>query len=77
MMGGGPGQNLGYMYLYDDGTHGDPTPGDGIYCYEDTQGQYGFHMANSPMGQYHYEFFGIDHDDHHSNHMQVQVTITS
>ena len=24
-----------------------------------------------------YEFFGIDHDGHHSNRMQVRVTITS
>jgi len=72
-MGGG----TGYMYLYDDGTHGDPIAGDGIYCLEDYQGQYGFHMADAPHGQYHYEFFGFNHDDIHSNHMNVVVTVGS
>ena len=70
MMGG-----QGLLHLYDDGTHGDPIAGDGIYCYEDEEGHYGFHMSSAPMGQYHYEFYGFDHDDHHSNHMNVVVTM--
>jgi hypothetical protein len=70
---GGPG----YMYLYDDGTHGDPFAGDGIYCLADDDGLYGFHMGAAPFGQYQYEFFGIDHTGRHSNHMQVMVTIAS
>ena len=74
-MMGGPGQ--GYMYLYDDGTHGDPIAGDGIYCYEDVRGQYGFHRHGAPAGRYHYEFFGIDHDHHHTNHIGVTVTMVS
>jgi len=26
-------------------------------------------------GTYHYEFFGMDHEGHHTNHMQVSVTL--
>jgi len=80
--GGGMGQGHmgggeGFLYLYDDGTRGDPVAGDGIYCFDDQQGLFGLHMQNAPHGQYHYEFFGFDHEDHHSNHMQVVVTIAS
>jgi len=74
-MMGTPGQ--GTMVLYDDGTHGDPVAGDGTYCLDDTQGQYGMHMATAPMGQYHYEFFGIGHDEQQTNHMNVTVTMVS
>jgi hypothetical protein len=65
----------GTMMLYDDGTHGDRVPNDGLYCYEDWAGDYGCHTASSPMGQYHYEFWGQDHGGQHSNHMTVTVTI--
>ena len=78
--GGGPGGMMnqqGLMNLYDDGTHGDPIAGDGIYCYEDQQGRYGFHMQWAPTGQYPYEFYGFDHDEQHSNHMNVIATIAS
>lgn len=78
--GGGPGSMMngqGLLHLYDDGTHGDPVAGDGIYCYEDGQGQYGFHMPWAPAGQYHYEFYGFDHDERHSNHMTAVVTMVS
>ncbi len=74
-MMGGPDQGL--MTLYDDGTHGDPIAGDGIYCYEDVQGQYGLHRHGAPAGQYNYEFFGVDHDLHHTNHVNVIVTMVS
>lgn len=78
--GGGMGGMMGgegILYMYDDGTHGDPIAGDGIYCYEDEQGQYGFHMQNAAHGQYHYEFYGLDHVEQHTNHMNVVVTIAS
>ncbi len=65
----------GTMMLYDDGTHGDRRAGDGLYCYEDQAGEYGCHSADSPMGEYHYNFFGMDGGGNHSNHMQVTVTI--
>jgi hypothetical protein len=67
----------GTMLLYDDGTHGDPTPGDGIYCYEDRQGDYGFHMRDAPMGDYHYGFFATDRKERHSRHVDVIVTLSS
>ncbi len=73
MMGG----SSGVMTLYDDGTHGDETPGDGIYCTEDWDGQYGFHMNNAQMGTYHYDFYGMHDDGHESNHMEVSVGLSS
>lgn len=66
----------GVLTLYDDGTHGDRHPGDGIYCFEDWQDRYGCFGSNSPMGDYHYEFWGDDHMGHESNHMLVGVTVT-
>jgi hypothetical protein len=67
----------GTMRLYDDGSHGDPTPGDGVYCYEDHQGDYGFHMHQAPMGNYHYGFVAVDREGHHSNRIDVVVTLDS
>jgi hypothetical protein len=73
MMGGASG----LMTLYDDGTHGDPTPGDGIYCYEDRQGHYGFHMGGAHMGTYQYDFYGMHDEGHESNHIAVSVHLES
>jgi hypothetical protein len=61
--------------LYDDGTHGDPLAGDGVYCLEDFAGEYGFHHAGAPHGQYHYDFWGEHDDGGHSNHMDVTVQV--
>lgn len=61
--------------LYDDGTHGDRTPGDGLYCLEDLQGQYGCHTNQAPRGSHHYDFMGTDSQGHRSNQMRVTVTI--
>ena len=71
MMGGS-----GTVPLYDDGTHGDRTPGDGLYCLEDAVGTYGCHAAGSPMGQYHYEFWGSG-SGYETNHQTVTVTIAA
>lgn len=71
MMGGS-----GVLTLWDDGTHGDPVAGDGIYCLVDFDGNYGLHHDDCPVGPYHYEFWGVDHADRHSNHMNVSVTVT-
>jgi hypothetical protein len=73
MMGGASG----VMTLYDDGTHGDPAPGDGIYCLEDDEGHYGFHMGTAQMGTYQYDFYGMHDDGHESNHMEVSVHLES
>jgi len=63
------------FHLYDDGTHGDRTPGDGLYCFEDVQGQYGCHTSQAPLGSHHYDFMGTDGQGHKSNQMRVTVTI--
>ena len=63
------------FYLYDDGTHGDRTPGDGLYCLEDIQGQYGCHTNQASRGSHHYDFMGMDGQGHKSNQMRVTVTI--
>jgi hypothetical protein len=67
--------STGVITLYDDGTHGDLHPGDGIYCFEDFRNQYSCHGTDAPMGNYHYEFWGEDHMGHQSNHMSVEVTV--
>jgi hypothetical protein len=78
MMGGnGMMRHTDRVQMYDDGTHGDRVAGDGIYCLEDFQGDYGCHRADAEPGEYHYEFYGVHATDgHETNHMQVQVTIT-
>jgi hypothetical protein len=53
MMGGYNGTTL----CYDDGTHGDDMPGDGIYHYMDSDDQIGCHGVNAPHGEYHYTFW--------------------
>jgi len=73
----GPMNMQGLLTLWDDGSHGDPVAGDGIYCYLDEDGSYGFHMQHHPTGEYHYEFYGVHQDGHHSNHLEVMVTLTS
>ena len=73
--GHGSMMNGGRMTLYDDGTHGDRMPNDGIYCYEDFGGEYGCHGANAPMGRHEYDFFGMDHSNGETNHMLVTVTV--
>jgi hypothetical protein len=65
----------GTMRLYDDGTHGDRTAGDGDYCYEDFAGDFGCHGEDAAMGQYHYDFWGMDSRGDESNHMVVVVTV--
>ena len=72
MMGGMMGGNL---MLYDDGTHGDHMAGDGVYSYEDMDGQYGCNRMDSPMGQYSYDFSGMDDMGHTTNHLMVTVTV--
>ena len=72
---GGMMHARGQFLLYDDGTHGDPVAGDGIYCFEDMEHEYGCSGEDMQPGAYHYEFFGVDHDGMHSNHRHVIVTL--
>jgi len=66
---------VGQFMLYDDGTHGDITPGDAEYCYEDIMGEFSCHGTDSPMGPYHYGFCGIDEHGEQGNHVTVTVTL--
>lgn len=76
-MGGGmmAGGGHGTFHLYDDGTHGDQTPGDGIYCYADDDGSYGFHHQGAHHGDYHYDFFGIRPDGGQTNHLMINIDV--
>ncbi len=75
-MGMGMGRHTGLLQLHDDGTNGDLMAGDGIYSYEDHEGEYGCHSDEAGAGEYHYEFYGTRTDGHESNHMTVTVTVT-
>ena len=75
-MGMGMMRHTGRVELYDDGTHGDRVAGDGLYCLEDFEGEYGCHSKRAEMGEYHYEFYGEHDDGHESNHMTVTVRIS-
>jgi hypothetical protein len=70
MMGGFTGSVL----CYDDGTHGDPIAGDGIYHYMDPQDQIGCHGVNAPSGDYHYTFWCEDIHGQRSNTATVTVS---
>jgi len=50
----------GTVLCYDDGTHGDDIPGDGIYHYMDPENQIGCHGLNAPRGNYEYAFWCED-----------------
>jgi len=65
----------GSFVLHDDGTHGDVTPHDGIYCYEDAAGTYGCHGSDARQGDYHYDFCGVGPDNRESNHIDVKVVL--
>ncbi len=68
-------RTMGEFYCYDNGTHGDPVAGDGIYCFVDSMGGYGCHRADAPLGEYNYDFCGYDQHGQESNHMEVGVTL--
>lgn len=72
---GGMMHHAGAFFLYDDGTHGDPTPGDGVYCFEDADGDYGFHHMGAFRGEYHYDFCGLYPDGAETNHRVVDITV--
>ena len=69
MMGGYHGEVL----CYDDGTHGDDTPGDGVYHYTDPSNQIGCHGQNAPMGEYHYFFWAEGTNGQRSNTAEVTI----
>jgi hypothetical protein len=71
----GRDMHQGEFYCYDDGTHGDPVPGDGIFCFVDDVQQYGCHRSDARPGEYHYEFCGFDQHGHESNRIDVRVNL--
>ena len=65
----------GTFMLYDDGTHGDRMPGDGLYCFEDDLGQYGCHGPGAGIGEYRYDFWGEHPEWGSTEHHGVTVTV--
>jgi len=78
-----PGQNhhrgpsrggyAGSVDCYDDGTHGDRIPGDGIYHYVDPEDNIGCHGINAPSGEYRYIFWCEDIYGQRSNTVAVTL----
>lgn len=69
MMGGYNGTVL----CYDDGTHGDDIPGDGVFHYMDPDDQIGCHGLDAPHGEYHYSFWAEDMIGQRSNTVSVTI----
>jgi len=69
MMGGFSGT----AFFYDDGTHGDDVPGDGIYHFMDPDEDIGCHGIEAPLGEYHYEFWCEDDFGQRSNVAAVTI----
>lgn len=67
--------HMGEFNCFDDGTHGDPVPGDGIYCFADSTQEYGCHGADARLGEYRYEFCGFDQHGQQSNRMEIRVNL--
>ncbi|HSF15057.1 MAG TPA: hypothetical protein VLK65_05855 [Vicinamibacteria bacterium] len=72
---GGPmmGGFRGTVLCYDDGTHGDDVPGDGIYHFMDPDDAIGCHGFEAPPGPYHYEFWCEDVFGQQSNVASVTI----
>lgn len=68
-------QQHGEFHLYDDGTHGDPVAGDGVYHHEDLDGRYGFHHGGAGHGEYQYEMWGQGPGGGHTNHRVIHVSV--
>lgn len=79
---GGMMDHNGRFMLYDDGTHGDPMPHDGIYCFEGEMAGMmrsmgmGMHDANEMAGDHTADFYCTDTQGRQSNHMDVRFTMT-
>ena len=69
-MGGG---YQGTTLCYDDGTHGDDIPGDGLYHFMDPQNQIGCHGYDAPRGEYQYHFWCEDVYNQRSNTTTVTI----
>ena len=78
---GGMMQHRGQFRLWDDGTHGDQTPGDGIYCNEglfsDMMRFTGMPMHNmdETIGDHEGEFYCVDEGGRESNRVTVRFEV--
>lgn len=72
---GGPmmGGFTGTVLCYDDGTHGDDIPGDGIYHFMDPDDNIGCHGLYAPSGEYHYSFWCEDAYGQRSNTASITI----
>jgi hypothetical protein len=81
-MMGGMMEHRGRFMMYDDGTHGDDVPHDGIYCNEgsvrDMMMFMGIPMHNMDemIGEHEAEFYCIDENSRESNHVTVRFEVT-
>jgi hypothetical protein len=71
-------RHKGVLALYDDGTHGDPTPADQIYCHEgdlldmmEWMGR-GMQMMG---GRHTFEIYAEDADGNQSNHVSLSLLV--
>ncbi|MEW5841679.1 MAG: choice-of-anchor X domain-containing protein [Bacteroidota bacterium] len=64
-----PGNGLGYFIMFDDGSHGDQTAGDGIYSLQNYFGQ------TSQTGLWKFEFQAKDYGGKLSNVLTQNLTV--
>ncbi len=64
-----PGNGLGYFIMFDDGSHGDQTAGDGIYSLQNYFGQ------TSQTGSWKFEFQAKDYGGKLSNVLTQNLTV--
>ncbi len=70
--------HMGQITLWDNGTHGDHTPGDGWFEMEDEMDDMMTRMGhnwNQIMGHYDFEFYCVDDDGNESNHISVHMDV--
>jgi hypothetical protein len=68
----------GVMMLYDDGTHGDHRPGDGLYCHEGDMIEMMRFMGQGMgmmQGEHKLEIYVEDGDGNHSEHYTLPMKI--
>ena len=72
---GGPmmGGFTGTVVCYDDGTHGDDIPGDGVYHFMGPDANIGCHGLDAPPGEYHYSFWCEDVYGRRSNTASLTI----
>lgn len=63
----------GTVLCYDDGTHGDDVPGDGIYSFMDPDDDIGCGRFHAPPGDYQYEFWCEDIYGQRSETVSVSI----